>query len=39
MTLECTGTEGTVLRKIQIEEAESVKYKRQKLFVHRKERV
>jgi hypothetical protein len=27
------------MRKIQTEEVESVKYKREKLFVHRKERV
>jgi len=39
MTIECTGTEGEVMRKMQTEEVESVKYKREKLFVPRKERV
>jgi hypothetical protein len=39
MTIECTGTEDTVMREIQTEEVESLKYKREKLFVHRKERV
>ena len=39
MTLECTGTEGTLMGKIQTEELESVKYKREKLFVRRRERV
>jgi len=30
MTVECTGTEGAVMRKMLTEEVESVKYKREK---------